>query len=50
MAQDLVEFGADLPGLMQAGRWKSPQMPARYSEGLAAKRGAVAQMYERRRG
>jgi hypothetical protein len=50
MAQDLVEFGADLPGLMQAGRWKSPQMPARYYEGLAAKRGAVAQMYERRRG
>ena len=50
MAQDLVEFGADLAGLMQAGRWKSPQMPARYSEGLAAKSGAVAQMYERRRG
>ncbi len=43
MAQDLVASGADMAGVMQAGRWKSPQMPARYSARLEAKRGAVAQ-------
>ena len=47
MAQDLVASGADLAGVMQAGRWKSPHMPARYSTWLQAKRGAVARMYER---
>jgi integrase len=50
MAQDLVENGAELPAVMQAGRWKSPTMPARYAENAEAKRGAVAQFYERRRG
>jgi integrase len=44
MAQDLVAAGADMAGLMQAGRWKSMQMPARYSERLEAKRGVVAQL------
>ncbi len=44
MAQDLVAAGADVAGLMQAGRWKSMQMPARYSERLEAKRGVVAQL------
>ena len=44
MAQDLVAAGADVTGLMQAGRWKSMQMPARYSERLEAKRGVVAQL------
>jgi integrase len=47
MAQDLVAAGADMAGVMQAGRWKSPLMPARYSERLQAKRGAVARLYER---
>jgi hypothetical protein len=27
MAQDLVAFGADLPAVMQAGRWETPAMP-----------------------
>ncbi|CAO3460218.1 Phage integrase [Azospirillum argentinense] len=43
-AQDLLAAGVDLAGLMQAGRWKSPQMPARYTERLRATRGAVAQV------
>ena len=47
MAQDLVASGADVAGVMQAGRWKSPLMPARYSARLQAKRGAVARLYER---
>lgn len=45
MAQDLTAAGCDLAAIMQAGRWKSPTMPARYSERLEAKRGAVAQFY-----
>ena len=48
MAQDLVAGGADLAAVMQAGRWKSPTMPARYAERLLAKRGAVANHYGRR--
>ena len=48
MAQDLVAHGAELPEVMQAGRWKSPTMPARYAERLSAGRGAVAQYYGRR--
>jgi site-specific recombinase XerD len=45
MAQDLAASGAELPELMQAGRWKSPTMPARYTERQAAGRGAVARFY-----
>ncbi|WP_049975841.1 site-specific integrase [Azospirillum sp. B506] len=43
-AQDLLAAGVDLPGLMQAGRWTSPVMPARYTERLRATRGAVARV------
>ncbi|MGR0188021.1 site-specific integrase [Azospirillum aestuarii] len=43
-AQDLLAAGVDLAGLMQAGRWASPQMPARYTERLRAVRGAVARV------
>ena len=50
MAQDLVAGGADLPAVMQAGRWRSPTMPARYAERLLAGRGAVARLQERRGG
>lgn len=48
MAQDLTANGAELGAIMQAGRWKSPTMPARYGERLAAGRGAVAQLYGKR--
>jgi integrase len=48
MAQDLVAFGADLPAVMQAGRWETPAMPARYAERLFAARNAVAQYHARR--
>lgn len=50
MAQDLVGHGAELAAVMQAGRWKSPTMPARYAERLSAGRGAVAQFYAGKRG
>ena len=48
MAQDLVAGGADLAAVMQAGRWKSPSMPARYAEHLLAQCGAVASYHGRR--
>jgi site-specific recombinase XerD len=48
MAQDLVEAGLELPAIMQAGRWKTPEMVARYAERLLATRGAVAQYHARR--
>ena len=48
MAQDLAAHGAELPSLMEAGRWTSPTMPARYTRSQAAGRGAVANYYLRR--
>ena len=48
MAQDLAAAGVELPALMTAGRWRSPKMPARYTERQAAGRGAVARYYQRR--
>ena len=48
MAQDLAAHGAELPALMEAGRWESPAMPARYTRSQAAARGAVASYYARR--
>jgi len=49
MCQDLIGAGYELGGIMQAGRWRSPSMVARYGERLAAGKGVVAQ-YEGRRG
>ena len=47
MAQDLEEHGAQMAGLMNAGRWKSPTMPAHYTRRRAAAKGAVARYYRR---
>ena len=46
MAQDLSAAGTGLSALMVAGRWKSERMPAHYSRGETAGRGAVARFYE----
>ena len=48
MAQDLVASGVELPDLMQAGRWKSPEIPARYAERQLASRGAVARYHRKK--
>lgn len=37
-AQDMTRAGMDLPAIMQAGRWKSPDMPARYAANEIASR------------
>jgi hypothetical protein len=47
-AQDMVRYGVDLVGAMQAGRWKTSAMVARYSARLLAKRGGMAQIAGRR--
>ncbi|MCW2240641.1 tyrosine-type recombinase/integrase [Azospirillum canadense] len=43
-AQDLTAAGFGLPAIQQAGRWKSPNMPARYAEKIVPKQGAMAQL------
>lgn len=43
-AQDMATHGIDLAGIMQAGRWKTPQMAGRYIERIIARRGAAAQL------
>ena len=48
MAQDLAAAGVELPALMNADRWKSSKMPARYTERQAADWGAVARYYQGR--
>ena len=45
MACDLVRAGIELPGLMTAGRWRSPAMPAHYARNETAAKGAVARFY-----
>lgn len=49
MAVDLTEASIELPKIMQAGGWSSPQMVARYTAKVSAERGAVAEFYSRRR-
>jgi len=46
-AQDLVAGGQDLLAVMQAGGWRDPKMPARYTEHLAAMRGGMARLWGR---
>ena len=46
MACDLARAGTGLVDLMQAGRWESPRMPARYTRNEMAGRGAVARFYQ----
>ena len=43
-AQSLAAAGASVVDMQTAGRWKSPEMPARYARGQLAARGAVARL------
>ena len=45
MARDLARAGEELPALMTAGRWKGPEMVARYIAHERAGRGAVARYH-----
>lgn len=42
-AQDLLAEGFSLAEIMEAGRWSTERMPARYTENQAAARGGMAQ-------
>jgi len=37
-SQDMVRYGAELPAIMQAGRWATPVMVARYTRRLGGAR------------
>jgi integrase len=43
-SQDMVRFGAELPAIMQAGRWKTPVMVARYTQRLTARLSAAVKI------
>jgi len=47
-AQDAIRYGAELPAVMQAGRWRTPEMVARYTRRLSARRSAAVQIADRR--
>lgn len=46
-AQDLLAEGFSLAEIMEAGRWTTERMPARYTENQAAARGGMAQFCRR---
>ena len=43
-AQDAVAADLSIAEVMPAGGWRSPQMVARYTEHLQARRGAMAKL------
>ena len=45
MARDLARVGIELTSLMNAGRWRTPAMPAHYTRNETAGKGAVAQFH-----
>jgi len=47
-AQDMLRYGEQLPGIMQAGRWKSPEMVGRYTAKQGARQSAAVRIAERR--
>ena len=49
MAQDMAKEGEGLPAMMQAGRWKRSEMPARYTARLDASEGATARVRQKLR-
>jgi integrase len=47
-AQDMIRYGEQLPGIMQAGRWKSSEMVGRYTAKQGARHSAATRVAERR--
>ena len=45
-AQDLTAAGFGLPEVMQSGGWRTGEMVGRYTQHLAARRGAMAKLAE----
>ena len=49
-AVSLAQAGASVVDMQNAGRWKSPQMPAHYAKAELAERGAVARYFYAKKG
>jgi hypothetical protein len=47
-AQDMLRYGEQLPGIMQAGRWKTATMVAHYTAKQGARYSAAARIADRR--
>ena len=45
LASELVRHGASTTAIQQVGRWRSPQMVARYASAVAVEDGAVARYF-----
>ena len=43
-AQDMVRHGVELPAVMQAGGWRTPEMVSRYTRRLDARRSGAAKL------
>jgi integrase/recombinase XerD len=43
-AQDMLRYGEPLPGIMQAGRWKTSTMVARYTAKQGARTSAATRI------
>ena len=50
MAKDLSAAGAELPELMDVGRWSSPEMVARYTKEERAAKGVMGRFYANKAG
>ena len=48
-AVSLAQAGASVVDMQNAGRWKSPQMPAHYAKAELAERGAIARFKEKKK-
>ena len=46
-AQDMARVGGELPEIMQAGRWRTAEMVARYTQRQNARRGMAAKLAEK---
>jgi site-specific recombinase XerD len=47
-AQDMLRYGEQLPGIMQAGRWKTAEMVSRYTAKQGARESAAVRIANRR--
>jgi integrase len=47
-AQDMLRYGEQLPGIMQAGRWKTAEMVSRYTARQGARESAAVRIADRR--
>ena len=47
-SQDMLRYGEQLPAIMQAGRWKTATMVARYTAKQGARYSAAARIADRR--